>query len=59
LTLPSSLGSALDALREDELIQSALGANIYERFVDAKQQEWESYRSFVSAWEVERYLSIF
>ncbi|MEI7646091.1 MAG: type I glutamate--ammonia ligase [Chloroflexales bacterium] len=57
--LPSSLGTALDALREDEVIQAALGANIYERFVDAKQQEWESYRSFVSAWEIERYLPIF
>jgi glutamine synthetase len=57
--LPSSLGTALEALREDEVIQTALGANIYERFVDAKQQEWESYRSFVSAWEVEHYLSIF
>jgi glutamine synthetase len=57
--LPSSLNAALDALRDDEVIQAALGANVYERFVDAKQQEWESYRSFVSAWEVEHYLSIF
>jgi glutamine synthetase len=58
-TLPSSLGAALDALREDEVIQAALGPSMYERFVDAKQLEWESYRSYVSAWEVERYLSIF
>jgi glutamine synthetase len=58
-TLPSSLGAALDALRDDEVIQAALGPSIYERFVDAKQLEWESYRSYVSAWEVERYLSIF
>ncbi|MBX0328933.1 type I glutamate--ammonia ligase [Oscillochloris sp. ZM17-4] len=57
--LPSSLGAALDALREDEVIQAALGANVYERFVDAKQLEWEGYRSYVSAWEVDRYLSIF
>ena len=57
--LPSSLGTALAALQEDEVIQAALGANIYERFVDAKQQEWESYRSFVSAWEIDRYLPIF
>jgi len=26
--------------------------------VDAKQQEWESYRAYVSQWEIERYLSI-
>lgn len=58
-TLPTSLGAALDALREDEVIQTALGPNVYERFIDAKQQEWESYRAYVSEWEVERYLSIF
>lgn len=57
--LPTSLGSALDALRDDAVIQHALGPYIYERFVDAKQQEWESYRAYVSQWEVERYLSIF
>jgi glutamine synthetase len=58
-TLPNSLGTAIEALREDELIQQALGPYIYERFVDAKQQEWESYRAYVSEWEVERYLTIF
>ncbi|GAB4439293.1 MAG: type I glutamate--ammonia ligase [Chloroflexi bacterium OHK40] len=57
--LPSSLGAALDALREDEVIQQAIGPYALERFLDAKQQEWESYRAYVSAWEVERYLSIF
>ncbi|MBP1465862.1 type I glutamate--ammonia ligase [Candidatus Chloroploca sp. M-50] len=58
-TLPSSLGAALDALREDEVIVQALGPNAFERFVDAKQQEWESYRQHVSAWEIQRYLAIF
>lgn len=58
-TLPVSLGAALEALREDELIQATLGPYVYERFVDAKQQEWESYRAYVSEWEVSRYLSIF
>ncbi|MFV9503718.1 MAG: type I glutamate--ammonia ligase [Oscillochloridaceae bacterium umkhey_bin13] len=57
-TLPSSLGAALEALREDEVIQQALGPNLLERFLDAKQQEWESYRAYVSQWEVERYLAI-
>lgn len=58
-TLPLSLGTALEALREDEVIQQALGPHVYERFVDAKQQEWEEYRSYVSEWEVQRYLPIF
>ncbi len=58
-TLPSSLGAALDALRNDEVIQEALGPHIYERFLNAKQQEWESYRAYVSQWEIDRYLSMF
>ncbi len=57
--LPTSLGGALDALREDELIQATLGPYVCERFIDAKQQEWEDYRAYVSDWEVERYRSIF
>lgn len=58
-TLPGSLAEALEALRQDEVIQAALGPHIYERFVDAKTQEWESYLGYVSQWELDRYLSIF
>jgi glutamine synthetase len=58
-TLPISLGEALNALRQDELIQQALGPIIYERFLDARQLEWESYRTHVSTWEVSNYLTIF
>jgi glutamine synthetase len=58
-TLPTSLGEALEALEADEVIRDALGAHVYERFLDAKRQEWSEYRRYVSEWEVERYLSIF
>ncbi len=57
--LPTSLGSALEALREDEVILEAIGPSVAERFLDAKQQEWESYRAYVSQWEIDRYLAIF
>ncbi|MGB9739579.1 type I glutamate--ammonia ligase, partial [Chloroflexus sp.] len=57
--LPTSLGAALDALREDEAILEAIGPSVAERFLDAKQQEWESYRAYVSQWEIDRYLAIF
>ncbi|GIV89207.1 MAG: glutamine synthetase [Chloroflexus sp.] len=57
--LPTSLGAALDALREDEVILEAIGPSVAERFLDAKQQEWESYRAYVSQWEIDRYLAIF
>lgn len=57
--LPSSLGQAIEALKYDEVIQEALGPHVYERFIDAKEQEWSEYRSYVSEWEVGRYLSLF
>jgi len=34
--LPGSLNQALAALEEDEVVQKALGANIYDRFISAK-----------------------
>jgi glutamine synthetase len=57
--LPSSLGQALEALKQDEVIQATLGPHVYERFLDAKEQEWNEYRNYVSEWEVQRYLSVF
>lgn len=58
-TLPGSLGEALEALKQDTLVQSALGDHIYERYVEAKQQEWDEYRLYVSQWELDRYLPIY
>jgi glutamine synthetase len=57
--LPGSLGEALVALQKDEVIQAALGAHVYERFLDAKLQEWNNYRCYVSQWEINHYLAIF
>jgi glutamine synthetase len=46
-------------MAEDPIIQEALGPHIYERFLDAKRQEWDSYRLAVSQWELDRYLRVF
>ncbi len=55
-TLPGSLGEAIEELRADELVHEALGDHVYERFVEAKTIEWNEYRTYVSPWELERYL---
>jgi glutamine synthetase len=57
--LPRDLHEALELLAKDEVIRDALGEHIYERFVEAKQEEWDEYISRVSPWEVERYLSVY
>ena len=56
LTLPGSLGEALDELKRDEVVQDALGPHIFERYVEAKTMEWDQYRMYVSPWEIDRYL---
>jgi glutamine synthetase len=54
--LPHDLHEALDCLEKDAVIRGALGDHIYERFVEAKREEWQEYTGLVSEWEVERYL---
>ncbi len=39
--LPRDLHEALEYLEKDDTIRAALGEHIYERFVEAKQREWQ------------------
>ncbi|MNS55347.1 Glutamine synthetase [compost metagenome] len=58
-SLPGSLGEALEALKTDAVIREALGDHVFERFIDAKTQEWDEYRTQVSQWELDRYLPLY
>ncbi len=55
--LPSSLGEALDVLGQNDVVLSALGPFISDRYIAAKRQEFDEYSRQVTAWELERYLS--
>lgn len=55
--LPQSLDEALDELERDPVIQAGLGP-IYPEFLRLKRLEWNEYHRQVSAWEVERYLTM-
>ena len=54
--LPRDLHEALEYLEKSPVIQAALGQHIYERFVEAKREEWNEYIGQVSEWELNRYL---
>jgi len=54
--LPRDLHEALNELEKDDVIRAALGEHIYERFVEAKREEWQEYIGQVSEWELKRYL---
>ena len=56
--LPQSLAEALEALRQDEVVQSALGP-IASEFIDLKSNEWATYDGQVSSWEISQYLTSF
>jgi len=55
--LPGSLFEALNAFEENQVIQNALGANLTEAFLTARRAEWEDFRTHVTDWELERYLT--
>ena len=35
-----------------------LGDHTYNKYIIAKEQEWDDYRVLVSKWEVEKYLKL-
>src|SRR4051794_17609863 len=49
--LPPSLDAALAALAEDEVIIEGLGEHIYENFKEAKEIEFDMFRTTVHQWE--------
>ena len=54
--LPGTLAEALENLKNDHVITQALGSHLLEHFLEAKEIEWDQFRSAVHPWERERYL---
>lgn len=57
--LPSTLHNALKELRNDRVMQGALGEHLYNNFMEAKNLEWDSYRQEVSQWERDQYFEMY
>ena len=55
-SMPESLGEALHHFRNSRIMKETFGDHIFENFITVKQREWDSFRSFVTEWEVKRYL---
>jgi glutamine synthetase len=58
-SLPANINEAVNLLLEDDVITSVLGEHVLEHFVAAKKVEWDEYRTQVSQWELDKYLSTF
>ncbi len=57
-SLPSSLGEAIQATENSELVRKALGDHVFDRFIEIKKREWDDYRIQVTPYEIDKYLSI-
>ena len=55
--LPGSLEEALGYMRNSLIAKKALGEHIVDEFVTAKDIEWDSFRTYVSQWEIDKYLT--
>jgi glutamine synthetase len=54
--LPENLYQALKALESDRVITEALGNHAQSKFIKAKLEEWDEYKTRVHTWEIDRYL---
>lgn len=57
--LPATLMDALLELQRDSIVEEALGEHLYEHFIEAKEIEWDMFRSTVHPWEREQYLTAY
>ncbi len=55
-SLPGSLAEALDCMDKSLVAKAALGEHIFKEFMTAKKKEWDSFRTYVSQWELDKYL---
>ena len=57
-TLPGSLGESIELFAKSELMKEVLGEHIHTFYVENKRAEWDEYRTQVTQWELDKYLSI-
>jgi len=54
--LPGSLREALNEFEKDPMGKEILGEHVFDKYVEAKDDEWNEYRTQVSKWEIDAYL---
>ena len=58
VSLPETLGEAVDELSQSELAKKALGPHVFDNFVRLKRKEWDEYRVQLTRWEMDNYLKV-
>lgn len=55
LNLPENLKDAIKELKKSELMRKALGDHIFNKYIIAKELEWDQYRVLIHQWELDKY----
>jgi len=56
-SLPASLEEAIDEMEKSMLVRELLGEHIFNKYIEAKRKEWDDYRTKITQWEIEHYLT--
>ncbi len=54
--LPETLGEALDEFRNSDFMRDLLGDHIFCKYFEAKEKEWNDFRTVVTDWERREYM---
>lgn len=56
-SLPADLKEAIEEMKNSKLLKEVLGNHIFEKYIEAKNEEWEDYRRQITPWELQNYLT--
>ncbi len=55
--LPDSLDAAVKASEADPFIKETVGNHIFKAYTEGKKAEWDRYRTKISQWEIDEYIT--
>src|SRR5439155_27347778 len=57
-SLPEDLPDAIALAERSQVLRDVLGEHVHEFLIRNKREEWDAYKSYVTPYELERYLPI-
>ncbi len=57
-SLPGTLEEAINATEKSELVRGLLGDKMFAKFLENKRIEWDQYRTCVTEYEIDKYMSM-
>ena len=58
-SLPADLKEAVVEMQKDPLLRDALGDHVFQKYIEAKEKEWQRFATTVTQWELQEYLGKF